>query len=153
CGADRNKLSSAALDDLCLITFRERLTKDIENRQINAIDRDGNVSNDGRWAGYRLSPQLKLVRKNVREGDKLSLRSLMLYGHDAIGNVTTMVDFGDVRNFADTQDDARDDYRVDIAYKPVTPRLEKINSALQGKVAAADVLDRPSELVVRQGAK
>lgn len=153
CGADTAKLAITALDDICFATFEQQLRADIQARGINTVDADGNPANDGRWAGLRLSPQIKAVRKNVREAGVVSLRSLVLYGYDATGNVTAMVDFGHVRNPGDTQDETRDDFRVDITYSSITPLMDKINTGLTGKVDPAEVLDRAATLVARQGAR
>jgi RHS repeat-associated protein len=153
CEANASDLANEALDELCIKAYRKRLKDNVEFREINAVDQKGNTANEGRWKGLRLSPQLKVVRKNVQEETDRKLRSLVLYEHDTTGNIVAMVDFGHVRNPTDAPDDDRDDYRADVKYLPIEPSLREVNKALLGKLGAANVSDRPSQFVARKGAR
>ena len=102
CGVDGSLLDMNALDDVCLQTYRNHLKNDIDTTwQVNAVDELRNTANAGRWSVLHLSPNLKLVRKNILEGGPKKLRSMALFDQDDVGNVVAMVDFGHIRNPGD----------------------------------------------------
>lgn len=157
-GPDDSKLTTEALDEICLGTLGSARTNRIATLRIAAVDALGNTPSytdatiTGRWAPKHLSPQLRFVRKKVFEKGDRALRSAVLFDNDAIGNVVAMVDFGHIRNTDDTIADSDDDYRVDIVYKPIAPDLTGAGGAW--KTAAMQPLrDRPQRTVVRRGAR
>ena len=153
CGVDdSNVLNTAELDDLCLKTYRDRVHGDIETWKVNAVDGLGNTANAGRWSVYHLSPNLKLVRKNILEGGANKLRSMALFDHDDLGNVVTMVDFGHIRNPGDTATDDGDNYRSDIRYASLDLDTSAIDGKLKQPLARVPLRDRAQDIVVRQGA-
>ena len=161
-GPDDTELATRTLDEICLKTLTDERKKRIgkDGLRIAAVDPDdgGNTPNytdvivTGRWAPKHLSPQLRLVRKNVFEKGDRALRSALLFDHDAAGNVVAMVDFGHIRNTDDTIADLADDYRVDTVYKPITPDLTSVSGTWQ-TAAPLPLRDRPQRTVVRRGAK
>jgi RHS repeat-associated protein len=157
-GPDDPRLATGALDDICLRALGGARTTRIASLRIAAVDALGNTPDytdatvTGRWAPKHLSPQLRLVRKNVFEKGDRALRSAVLFDYDVDGNVIAMVDFGHIRNIDDTIPDSADDYRVDIVYRPLAPDLTSVSGTWK-TVAPEPLRDRPQRTVVRRGAK
>src|SRR5262249_14145609 len=147
-GPNASELATRALDDICLSALQTARMSRITDLRVAAVDPLGNTpiyTDDritGRWSPKHLSPQLRLVRKNVLEKGNRALRWAALFDSDDVGNVVAMVDFGHIRNSDDTLPDAADDYRVDIVYKPFAPDLSGVSRTW--KTAAPQPLrDRP----------